>query len=307
MRAISRAALVAGGYVAIAGAYIVLSSRFARSLARSVEQLEQIERFKGMVFVGLTGLGLFFLTYLIARRLLVDADETARAREALLRSERGALAGLFVSSIAHDANNMAMVVTATLHTVKEGRSSDADIREALADAQEAMAKLTALFKDLKELGKDRNSSKRVETNLREMVERCVKLLRGHSAMKHCQVRVDAPTPVSMPVIPVLVDQILINLLLNAADATAGRGHVEVRLRAEAGEVRLEVHDDGPGVPREAQAQLFKPFVTTKAHGTGLGLVSVRECARAHGGGVEYARSPLGGAAFTVSLPLGARA
>jgi two-component system nitrogen regulation sensor histidine kinase GlnL len=50
------------------------------------------------------------------------------------------------------------------------------------------------------------------------------------------------------------------------------------------------------------SDLFKPFATTKPHGTGLGLVSVRECALAHGGRVEYARSPLGGAAFSVCLP-----
>ena len=100
----------------------------------------------------------------------------------------------------------------------------------------------------------------------------------------------------------LIDQVLINLLLNAADATGGQGHLEVRLRVVGDEARLEVHDDGKGLPEGMEAQLFQPFATTKPHGTGLGLVSVRECALAHGGRVEYARSPLGGAAFSVCLP-----
>jgi len=136
-----------------------------------------------------------------------------------------------------------------------------------------------------------------------MVEHIVSLLRGHSALQHCEVTIDAPANVTLPAFPVLIDQVLINLLLNAADATGGQGRLEVRVRATKDEARLEVHDDGKGLPPEMEAMLFKPFATTKPHGTGLGLVSVRECALAHGGRVEYARSPLGGAAFSVSLPL----
>jgi two-component system sensor histidine kinase HydH len=299
----ARAAIIAGGYVAIAGAWIVLSSRIARSIAGSVEELERIERFKGIAFVVVTGLGLLAISFLVLRRQLAASDEAARARELLLKSERTALAGLFVSSIAHDASNLAMVVTTALDLVKLEKHLDPGTRESLGDARESMGTLIRLFKELKEMGRDRSSSTKVVTDVRALVERSVALLRGHSLMKHCDVRVDAPASVSVPVFPVLIDQVLINLLLNAADATDGHGHIEVRLHADAGEALLEVHDDGKGVPDEQVPQLFSAFSTTKPHGTGLGLVSVKECALAHGGRVGYARSPLGGANFTVGLPI----
>ena len=79
-----------------------------------MEELERIERYKGIAFVAVTGLGLFLVAYLVLRKQLADADEAMRARETLLKSERNALAGLFVSSIAHDANNITMVVSSTL-------------------------------------------------------------------------------------------------------------------------------------------------------------------------------------------------
>ena len=303
MKTSGRAAVIAGAYVALASAWIVFSGKLARSVAGSVEELERLERYKGIGFVAVTGLGLFLVAFLVLRRQLADSDEAMRARETLLKSERNALAGLFVSSIAHDANNITMVVTSALDLLRRDPGiSDAN-REALGDAESAMGTLTRLFSDLKEMGRGRDSRTRVELDLRAETERIVALLRGHSAMRHCQVTITAPQPLSLSVFPVLIDQVLINLLLNAADATDGQGHLEVRLRSEGDEVRLEVHDDGKGLPAAMEDKLFKPFATTKPHGTGLGLVSVRECALAHGGRVEYARSPLGGAAFSVCLPL----
>lgn len=298
----TRAGVIAGVYVAVAGAYIVLSGRVARAMAGSVEELERLERFKGIAFVAVTGLGLFLVAYLALRKQQADADEAARARETLLKSERNALAGLFVSSIAHDANNVTAVVNSTLELLREDPGLGQENRESLQDARDAMATLIRLFKDLKEMGRDRSTA-RVPMELGAMVSRITTLLRGHSALKHCHVVLDAVAPVTLPVFPVLIDQVLINLLLNAADATEGRGRIEVRVRAAGGEARLEVHDDGKGLPEGMEASLFKPFASTKPHGTGLGLVSVRECALAHGGRVEYARSPLGGAAFSVCLPL----
>jgi len=295
--------MIAGAYVALAGAWIVFSGAIARSLAGSVEELERLEQYKGIGFVAVTGLGLFVVAFLVLRKQTSDADEAERARETLLRSERNALAGLFVSSIAHDANNITMVVNSALDLLKRDPGISPDNREALGDAESAMGTMTRLFSDLKEMGRGRSSRARVELDLRLETERIVALLRGHSAMRHCQVTIAAPVAISLPVFPVLIDQVLINLLLNAADATNGHGHLEVRLLREGGEVRIEVHDDGKGLPAGMEDQLFKPFATTKPHGTGLGLVSVRECALAHGGRVEYARSPLGGAAFSVCLPL----
>jgi len=95
---------------------------------------------------------------------------------------------------------------------------------------------------------------------------------------------------------------LLNLILNAADATHGRGRIDVRLRRAEDMAILEVNDDGPGVPAERRGAIFDAFYSSKAHGTGLGLLTVKVTAEEHGGAVEVETSDLGGACFRVRLP-----
>jgi signal transduction histidine kinase len=107
-------------------------------------------------------------------------------------------------------------------------------------------------------------------------------------------------------------RVLENLLTNAREALANWGkekRIGVRAWAEGGTLVLRVADSGPGIPDEAAAHLFEPFVTTgKKQGTGLGLVTVRNLVKAHGGEIRVeTRAPEGGAAFTITLPLAAPA
>lgn len=302
MGAFRRAALIAGAYIVLASVWIIGSGAVVSQLAGSADELERLERFKGLFFVGGTGALLFLASYFVMRKLTHDLEKAAKARETMLQLERHSLAGLFVSSIAHDANNVAAVVKASLFELERVQGLAPDAREAIADAEDALNKLGILFKDLKELGRGEAAKAPVELDLVKAVEHAAGLLHGHSLVKHCQVRVVADAPVRLPLFAVLIDQLLINLIINAADATQGRGHIELRVRSEGAAALLEVHDDGPGVPPEMESKLFKAFSTSKTHGTGLGLLSVKECAARHHGTVSYSRSPLGGACFTVRFP-----
>ena len=98
---------------------------------------------------------------------------------------------------------------------------------------------------------------------------------------------------------------LLNLILNALEAM-GEGGVLTLVTAplEGGGVEVRVEDTGPGVPGEALPKIFDPFFTTKAQGTGLGLAFVQRVAEAHGGAVEAANRPSGGASFRMLLPAG---
>jgi signal transduction histidine kinase len=105
-----------------------------------------------------------------------------------------------------------------------------------------------------------------------------------------------------------VQRVLENLLTNAREALATWGiakRVWVRAWEEEGSLAVRVADSGPGIPTEAVDRLFEPFATGKQQGTGLGLVTVRNLVKAHGGDVRVeAKAPEGGAAFTILLPLG---
>jgi signal transduction histidine kinase len=99
-----------------------------------------------------------------------------------------------------------------------------------------------------------------------------------------------------------LNQILLNLALNAAEAVGDGGRVRLRSRKEAGDVLVEVEDSGPGVPPERYEEILKPFVTTKSRGAGLGLAMVRHLVQAHGGELLLARSTLGGLLVRLRFP-----
>jgi signal transduction histidine kinase len=95
-------------------------------------------------------------------------------------------------------------------------------------------------------------------------------------------------------------RVLLNLTRNAVAAARG-GHVRLVARRVAGGVRIEVTDDGPGVPVDLREQIFTPFFTTREKGTGLGLAFVREIVRAHGGEVSVRDAAGGGSIFSFDL------
>lgn len=106
-----------------------------------------------------------------------------------------------------------------------------------------------------------------------------------------------------------IEQVLVNLLHNAGEATAGMARdprIMVRARADEDTARIEVEDNGPGVPEMAAEQLFEPFFTTKPDGTGLGLSISQSIMTAHKGTIHYEPGEWGGARFVLTLPLKAQ-
>jgi signal transduction histidine kinase len=115
-------------------------------------------------------------------------------------------------------------------------------------------------------------------------------------------------PILVSLDPDRIQRVLENLVINAREALAAWGRekrITVRAWAAGGALHVRVADTGPGIPEEAAGHLFEPFATTgKKQGTGLGLVTVRNLVKAHGGDIRVeTRAPEGGAAFTITLPL----
>jgi len=106
-------------------------------------------------------------------------------------------------------------------------------------------------------------------------------------------------------VPEELQQALTNLTQNAIDAVGKGGHVWVRSRVEDRSIRIEIADDGPGIPREQLARIFTPFFTTKevGKGMGLGLTITRQVIKQHSGTLEVDSTPGRGTTFTIRLPL----
>jgi signal transduction histidine kinase len=113
-----------------------------------------------------------------------------------------------------------------------------------------------------------------------------------------------PKDLSLDADPDLLEQAVINLLKNALDAVVGRPAPFVRLVLQAGDgqVWISVEDNGPGLAGNDAEAAFTPFFSRKAGGSGVGLTLARQIALAHGGRLDYAPRPGGGACFTLSLP-----
>jgi len=107
--------------------------------------------------------------------------------------------------------------------------------------------------------------------------------------------------------PVQLQQVLINLTLNALDAVSistSEREAAIRTVRNNGDVEVHVSDTGPGLAPEVQQRLFEPFFSTKPHGLGMGLTIVRSIVERHNGRLHAENRPAGGALFTVTLPAG---
>jgi two-component system nitrogen regulation sensor histidine kinase NtrY len=98
-----------------------------------------------------------------------------------------------------------------------------------------------------------------------------------------------------------IEQALLNILKNSVEAIDGNGIVTVRLTTAGGRTTLTIDDTGPGITPEAQANLFTPFFSTKAHGQGIGLTLVQEILSAHGFDYGIERTPHGTTRFSVVM------
>ncbi|MFI5372092.1 MAG: sensor histidine kinase [Candidatus Eisenbacteria bacterium] len=299
MRSNRYAFVVAVGYALLATAWILVSSTLAKRASASVEQLEQLELIKGVAYVLVTALAVFFGTRGALSRL-ERSDERLRRRDAaLLANERRVFAGHMAASIAHDANNVLQGVIMDLDSLRRAIGDDQKLRR-LGESVERLIALNRRLVGTVRLGR---GGQEESIDLAAAVREAIELSASHQHMRGCRVHYQPQGEFPIRTHPFLVHQIVTNLVVNACEATRARGRVEVRLERADGRVVLEVHDDGPGVPVERRTGIFDSLETTKEEGSGLGLFSVRACASALGGSVEVGDSPLGGACFRVSLPV----
>ncbi|MCC6332710.1 MAG: HAMP domain-containing histidine kinase [Myxococcales bacterium] len=298
MKALRWAALLAGGYLLLAGAWVTFSGSFAASSAHTKEELERIELWKGWGFMVVSSAALFLASRFALRRIEEAGQELVQRERAMIANERRVFAGLIASSVAHDANNVLAVVLTELQLIRGGQIDHATMER----IREALDHLVQLNRRLVQAGKQaRTSAQPIE--LTSVVREAVELVRHHPALRRAKLQVELPQPIELNASPVFVSQIVTNLVVNAGEATDGKGRVTVRTRHDEERAVLEVQDDGPGIAAERRPGLFDALVTTKAAGSGMGLFSVKAAATAMGGTVSVDEAPGGGALFRIALPL----
>ncbi|MEK7356062.1 MAG: ATP-binding protein, partial [Bdellovibrionota bacterium] len=130
----------------------------------------------------------------------------------------------------------------------------------------------------------------------------IALMKSHQASRECEISFSGPAYLELDGYPVLIHQLVMNLILNAAEATQGIGRILIELAETDRGVSIAVSDNGTGIDEAARETVFSAFYTSKPAGSGLGLTSVRSSVDIHGGEIEIGNSASGGARFLVRLP-----
>lgn len=288
---------ISGGYLVLGILYIAFSDMLVANFASSLDELDRIQTWKGWAFILVTALALYGFSHALFARIAAASLRVAKQEETYHLLDRRALAGALASAVAHDGNNMLTVAKVAAGELLN--RPEPEVRAVADDLNAALDRLVDMMRRLRDLGSQARAQEAREVDLSEEVGRVIARMRKHDHVQACEVVQVTSGPAPLRVYPVLVDELLSNLLLNAAEAPSGRVEVAVRVTPEG--VTLSVADDGPGIPAALRDRIFEPFFTSKEQGTGLGLLSVRGCADAHHGIVTIDTSSLGGTVFTVTL------
>jgi signal transduction histidine kinase len=294
---------VALGYVLLCGLYIEWSTRLAERWAGSVHQLAIYEITKGLTFVAVTGVLFFLVTFVLLRRIARQEERLRQDESTLVTADRKAMAGVFAGAVAHDIGNTLTVANSAISWLEDPSMSTEERAAAVSDLKRASQELAQLSRRLMLLQGTRTASPAQNVPLAQSIKESVHFAQAHPRVHGCRFSYALDESVRFKLSPITLGRILLNLILNAADATDGHGKIHIRLWQSEGQIHLEVHDNGPGIPPEMRDRVFEPLYTSKVEGTGLGLVSVKAAVEQElGGEISIVDSPFGGASFRISLP-----
>ena len=236
------------------------------------------------------------------------AVENALLMAGQVRQERLAAVGQAVASLSHYIKNILQGIQGGSHAVESGleREEPGTVRQGWDVVRRNMRRINSLVLDM--LSYSRQSSPSLEQmSVNAVVREVVELLQDTAKEK--QVELTTTLDTSLPEILIDADglhQACLNVLSNAVEAVpAVRGRVEVttRLSPHKSEVWVTVADNGPGIPQDAQSEIFNAFYSTKGHGgTGLGLAAAQKLIQDHGGFISVNSAAGQGAAFVIHLP-----
>jgi signal transduction histidine kinase len=241
-------------------------------------------------------------------------EKLRRAQDNLIRSEKLASMGRLVSGIAHEINNPVNAVINSLGPLEElvrqmATAPDADAaglarsaEEMLTVVQRGAARTKAIVQALHNYSRGDDAVQR-EVNLARSVDDSLDLLRHR--LRNVQVKKEVDPNVRILGLPGQIDQVLMNLITNAAQALGDDGGtIRVTAATRGAQVLVTVEDDGPGIPAEILPRIFDPFFTTKdvGEGSGLGLSIVHGIVERHGGHIDVQSAAGKGTTFSLTFP-----
>jgi two-component system, NtrC family, sensor histidine kinase HydH len=236
-------------------------------------------------------------------RLGEEKQELARRAQ---RAEKLAAVGQLAAGLSHEIRNPLNAAALQLAVLERRLKRELPdlpptVLEPLALVQGEIRRLNQFLEEFLQFARPRELA-HAQVDLQAVLQRVVDLLRAEADEQ--RIRIEGPPP-EVPPVPGdegRLQQALVNLVLNAIQATPPGGAVRVAAGRHNGGIRIAIEDSGPGVPAALREKIFEPFFTTKESGSGLGLPMVHAIVQQHGGSLTVEDAATGGARFVVQLP-----
>ncbi|MGA2667860.1 MAG: cache domain-containing protein [Ignavibacteria bacterium] len=232
-------------------------------------------------------------------------DELKKIHEQLFRSEKLASLGKLAAGVAHEINNPLTGVLTNSSLLLEDLDANDPRREDVEVIVKETIRCREIVKRLLDFARQTKPQKKL-TNINSLIDNIILLVRNQSSFRN--ITIEKNLDENIPEIMADLDQIqqvFINLILNASDAMneGGTLTIESKLTASKDYIEVKFTDTGIGIPDEVKAKIFDPFFTTKGHGTGLGLSISYGIIERHGGKISVDSKPGKGTIFTIHLPV----
>lgn len=247
--------------------------------------------------------------YEVGKRCLIvlrDITKEMELEEKLKRAEKLASLGIMASGIAHEINNPLSPIIGYSEVLYE-LERDETKREYIRQITSAASRIENTVKNLLFFAREK-SLKVTQNNLEEFIEDVIKTLEGTRPIKDIRIIRDLQYTGLVNIDKGLFEIALLNLLKNAVQAIeeSKKGDsIRISSLKENGIVRIEVSDNGPGIPKDLLTRIFDPFFTTKevGKGTGLGLSITHQIISSHKGDIKVYSKEGEGTTFTIRIPL----
>ena len=234
------------------------------------------------------------------QKLHESMKELESTRERLISEEKLAAVGRFASNIAHEIRNPVAMITSSLATANHSSIDGSEREEMFGIAAREAKRLEKLTQDFLTYARPVTPNFS-NASLIEILEHIVDLARMHAAGRNLAISYEIIGKPDAMIDQAQIEGALINLCLNAVDATPAGGMIEVRSRNQGERLMLDVQNSGPQIEEDNLRRVFEPFFTTKPGGTGLGLAIARSVAIAHGGDLYVSKNENGMVVFTLEI------
>jgi len=240
--------------------------------------------------------------------ILEDITEKTKMEEQLLQSSKLASIGRLTAGISHEIGNPLASISSLVQELAELDDAQRDgtefVRESLSSITGHLERISRIVRSLGDFARV-STARKVPSDIREVFNRTADLVRYDKRFRNIRYQAEFEPVPPLLVNPDQIEQVFLNLLLNALDAMPDGGDLRVTMRRQGPEVVVQVEDTGRGIDPEVMDRVFDPFFTTKplGKGTGLGLSICYGTVRDHGGTITIRSTKGVGTIFTVRLPV----